>query len=299
MKKIVIVAAFAAVVTAGFNSCGNGTPKADLKNDIDTISYAVGVAQSQGLKDYLVRGLGVDTAYIDEFIKGLNDGANTGDDKKKAAYYAGIQIGQQISNQLVKGLNYELFGEDSTQTISMKNLMAGFVSGVTGKAGIMTVEQAQMIAQTKVQEVKAKNIEKTYGANRKAGEDYIAKYAKKAGVKAIEKAAGDKGGTIYYTVVKEGTGAIPADTASVEVLYEGKTVDGKVFDSTEKHGGKPVTLNLNQVIPGWKEAISHMPVGSVWEVVIPQDKAYGNAEQREIKPFSTLIFKIELVGIKK
>jgi FKBP-type peptidyl-prolyl cis-trans isomerase FklB len=181
----------------------------------------------------------------------------------------------------------------------MKNLMAGFVSGVTGKAGIMTVEQAQMIAQTKVQEVKAKNIEKTYGANRKAGEDYIAKYAKKAGVKAIEKAPGDNGGTIYYTVVKEGTGAIPADTASVEVLYEGKTVDGKVFDSTEKHGGKPVTLNLNQVIPGWKEAISHMPVGSVWEVVIPQDKAYGNAEQREIKPFSTLIFKIELVGIKK
>ena len=85
MKKIVIVAAFAAVVTAGFNSCGNGTPKADLKNDIDTISYAVGVAQSQGLKDYLVRGLGVDTAYIDEFIKGLNDGANTGDDKKKAS----------------------------------------------------------------------------------------------------------------------------------------------------------------------------------------------------------------------
>ena len=62
----------AAMVAAVFVSCGNSTPKADLKNDVDTLSYAIGMAQTQGLKDYLVRNLGVDTAYMDEFFKGLN-----------------------------------------------------------------------------------------------------------------------------------------------------------------------------------------------------------------------------------
>ena len=116
MKKLTILAA-TAIAAVTFSACGNSTPKADLKNDIDTLSYALGYSQTQGLRDYLSKGLNVDTAYIDEFVKGLNDGANAGDDKKKAAYYAGVQIGQQISNQMVKGINHELFGEDSTKTI--------------------------------------------------------------------------------------------------------------------------------------------------------------------------------------
>ena len=96
-----------ACVAATFVACGNSTPKADLKNDVDTMSYAMGMSQTQGLKEFMVERMGVDTAYMDDFIKGLNDGANAGDDKKKAAYYAGIQIGQQISNQMVKGINHE------------------------------------------------------------------------------------------------------------------------------------------------------------------------------------------------
>ncbi|HRN16630.1 MAG TPA: FKBP-type peptidyl-prolyl cis-trans isomerase, partial [Xylanibacter oryzae] len=88
MKKLSIVAVMA-IAAAAFTSCGNSTPKADLKNDVDSMSYAIGMAQTQGLKEYLVGRLGVDTTYMDEFIKGLNEGANAGDDKKKAAYYAG------------------------------------------------------------------------------------------------------------------------------------------------------------------------------------------------------------------
>ena len=103
MKKLSFV--FAAVIAAVIASCGNGTPKADLKNDVDTLSYAIGLAQTQGLKEYLTQRLGVDSAYLNEFVKGLNDGANAGDDKKKNAYYAGIQIGQQISQQMVKAHN--------------------------------------------------------------------------------------------------------------------------------------------------------------------------------------------------
>ena len=85
------------------------------------MSYAMGYSQTQGLKEFMVGRMNVDTTW-DEFVKGVNDGANAGDDKKKTAYYAGIQIGQQISNMMIKGIQQrEVFGDDSTKTISMKN----------------------------------------------------------------------------------------------------------------------------------------------------------------------------------
>lgn len=280
-----------AIAAATITSCGNSTPKANLKNDVDTLSYAFGMAQTDGLKDYLVRQ-GVDTTYIKEFIKGLNEGANAGDNKKKTAYYAGIQIGQMISTQWVKGLNYQIFGEDSTQTVSLKNIMAGFVSGATGKKGLMTMDQAQMLFQTKQQQVKAKAMEEQYGENKKAGEKFLAENAKKEGVKTLPSG-------VQYKVIKEGKGAIPADTSLVKVHYEGRTIDGTVFDSSKKHGDKPVTFRANQVIKGWTDALVHMPAGSEWEVYIPQELAYGERAQKDFKPFSALIFKIELVSVNE
>ena len=289
MRKFTF-AALAAVATVTFFSCGSGTPKANLKSDIDTISYAIGMAQTQGLKDYLVTRLGVDTAYMDEFIKGLNEGANAGDDKKKAAYYAGIQIGQQISNQMVKGINHELFGTDSTKTISLKNFMAGFISGTTGKGGLMTIDSAQVLANKMMQSIKEKTMQDEFGDNKVAGEKFLAENAKKEGVKTLE-------GGVQYKVIKEGSGAIPADTSIVKVQYEGRTIDGKVFDSSYQRK-EPAEFRCNQVIKGWTEVLTHMPAGSVWEVYIPQDKAYGARQQGDdIKPFSVLIFKIELLEV--
>ena len=278
-----------AFAAATFVSCGNSTPKADLKDEVDTLSYAMGMAQTQGLKEYLSDRLQIDTAYMDDFIKGLNDGANAGDDKKKAAYYAGIQIGQQISSQMVKGINHEVFGGDSTKTISLKNFMAGFVSGTTGKKGLMTIEQAGRIAQEKMVSIKAKAMEKQYGPNKVAGEKFLAANKKKPGVVTLPSG-------VQYKVIKEGNGPMPKDTSMVKVQYEGKTIDGNVFDSSYKRG-EPVSLRANQVIKGWTEALVHMPVGSVWEVYIPQNLAYGEREQGQIKPFSVLIFKIELVSL--
>ena len=289
MKKLMYVAAMA-IVAAGFTACGNSAPKASLKSDVDTMSYAIGLAQTQGLKEYLVGSLGVDTAYMAEFIKGLNEGANAGDDKKKAAYYAGIQIGQQISNQMVKGINHELFGDDSTKSISLKNFMAGFVAGTIGKGGLMTVDSASQVAQEMMRTIKAKNMEKEFGGNKKAGEKFLAENAKKEGVKVLPSG-------VQYKVLKEGTGAVPADTSRVKVHYEGKTLDGKVFDSSYKRG-QPADFRANQVIKGWTDALTHMPAGSTWEVYIPQELAYGERQQgADIKPFSVLIFKIELLEV--
>jgi FKBP-type peptidyl-prolyl cis-trans isomerase FklB len=286
MKKLMFVAAMA-MSAAIFTGCGNSTPKANLKTDVDTLSYVFGMARTQGLKEYLSQ-TGVDTTYMADFIKGLNEGANSGDDKKKAAYYSGIQIGQQIANQWVSGMNRELFGDDSTKTISLKNLMAGFISGIKNN-GLMTVDSAQTVAQVMMQAIKAKELEKTYGGNKEAGEKFLAANAKKDGVKTLPSG-------VQYKVIKEGNGAIPADTSLVKVHYEGKTVEGKVLDSSYERG-EPINLRCNQTIKGWTDAMVHMPAGSVWEVYIPQDLAYGEREQGDIKPFSALIFKIELIEV--
>ena len=277
-----------ALAAATFVGCGNSTPKANLKTDIDTMSYALGLSQTQGLRDYIVMRLGVDTAYIDEFIRGLNDGVNAGDDKKKTAYYAGIQIGQQVGGMMIKGINHEVFGEDSTKTISMKNYMAAFITGVKGEEGLMTLDQAAYTAQRLMQEIKAKSMEEQYGDNKKAGEKFLAENKKKAGVVTLPSG-------VQYKVIKEGKGEMPKDTSLVEVNYEGRTLEGKVFDSSYKRK-ESVKMRANQVIKGWTEALTHMPEGSVWEVYIPQELAYGPRQQgADIKPFSVLIFKIELI----
>lgn len=289
MKKFTFVAAMAIAAASIVASCGNSTSsKPNLKNDVDTLSYAMGMAQTQGLKQYLAQ-MEIDTTYMDAFIKGLNEGANAGDDKKKAAYYMGIQIGQQISNRMVKGINHELFGEDSTKTISLKNFMAGFIQGVKDKKGLMTVEQAGQVAQMKMMSIKAKNMEEQYGPLKKKGEAWMAANAKKPGVKTLPSG-------VQYKVIKEGAGQMPKDTSVVKVNYEGRLIDGTVFDSSYKNG-QPVTLRANQVIKGWTEALVHMPAGSVWEVYIPQELAYGDREQGQIKPYSPLVFKIELISV--
>lgn len=285
-----ILAAMAVVATTMI-SCDGGTPKANLKSDVDSVSYAIGMAQTNGLKDYLVMQLGVDTAYMGEFIKGLNDGANAGDSKQKAAYYAGIQIGQQIANQMVKGINYQLFGKDSTQTISMKNFMAGFVSGTTGKKGLMTMDEANENAQRLMQQIKARETEKIYGENKRAGEEFLAANAKKEGVVTLPSG-------VQYKIIKEGTGKVAADSSTVTMHYEGRLINDSVFDSSYKRN-EPYTVRCDRNIKGFTEALTHMPAGSVWEVYIPQELAYGERQAGAmIEPFSALIFKIELLEVK-
>lgn len=280
-----------AIAAATFSACGNSSaPKADLKTDLDSMSYAIGYLQSQYVRQAIEQGQVVDTTYMDEFVKGINEGANAGDDKKRAAYIMGLQVGQQISSQLVKGVNREVFGDDSTKTISLKNLLAGFISGATGKKGLMTQENANQIAQSKMEAIKAKTMQKQYGPNKAAGEKFLADNKKKAGVVTLPSG-------LQYKVIKEGKGAIPTDTTTVKVQYEGRTIDGKVFESSYKNGQGPMTMQPRQMIPGWTEALTHMPEGSVWEVYIPQNLAYKDRQAGQIKPYSALIFKIELVKV--
>ena len=285
--------AIMATAALTFSACGNSSaPRADLKTDIDSMSYAIGLLQSQYVRQAIQQGQVIDTTYIDDFVKGINEGVNAGDDKKKAAYIMGLQVGQQLSTQLVKGVNQQVFGDDSTKTISLKNLLAGFITGATGKTGLMTPEIANQVAQSKMEQIKSATMTKQYGANKVAGEKWLAANKKKPGVVTLPSG-------LQYKVIKEGKGAIPADTTTVQVQYEGRTIDGKVFESSYKNGNGPVSMVPAQMIPGWTQALTRMPEGSIWEVYIPQQLAYKERQAGNIKPFSTLIFKIELVKVGK
>ena len=261
---------------------------------IDSLSYRMGMAQTQGLKDYLSKQLKIDVNYMDDFVKGLKEGVAESS-QAKAAYYAGTQIGQQILRQMMPGLNKELFGAESTKSISLDQFMAGFISGVTGKDGKMTVDSANQVARRLMEQVKNDALMEQYGDNKKAGEDFIAAQAKlakkkKSGITVLPS------GLIYKVLVK-GNGPVAKETDKVKVKYEGRLIDGTVFDSTEKHGGEPATFSPSQVIKGWTEALTLMPVGSKWQLYIPQELAYGNRDAGQIKPFSALIFDVEVLEI--
>lgn len=262
---------------------------------IDSLSYSMGMAQTQGLKDYLSKQMKIDVNLTDDFVKGLKEGVNAGENKQKAAYYAGLQIGQQIANQMKPGINKELFGDDSSKSISMDQFMAGFVSGYTGKDGLMSMDDATKAAQRLMEEVKNEALLEKYGDNKKAGEDFMAAQAKLAKKKKSGITVLPSG--LMYKVLVKGNGPVATATDKVKVKYEGRLIDGTVFDSTEKHGGEPATFAPNQVIKGWTEALTLMPVGSKWQLYIPQELAYGNRDAGQIKPFSALIFDVEVLEI--
>ena len=279
-----------ALAAISFASCTAQAPKAEFKNEIDSLSYMFGVANTQGLDYYISGQLGVDTTYMADFIAGVVAGVSQ-NTPKDVAYNAGLQIGQQITGRIIEGINNQLFAGDSTQALNQDNFIAGFVSALKKKPGMVTPEEASAYVQTHADAIKAKALEAKYGENKAAGEKFLAENAKKEGVKTTESG-------LQYKVIKEGKGAIPTETSTVKVHYKGTLVDGTEFDSSYNRN-EPTSFRANQVIKGWTEALTMMPVGSKWELYIPQELAYGARETGDIKPFSTLIFDVELLEIEK
>ena len=286
MKKIVLFAAIAAAV--GFASCTAQAPKANLKNEVDTLSYMMGVNNTQGLNDFLVGRMGVDLNDMDAFLEGFIE-ASTKTTKKDKAYMAGLQIGQQVSVDMFDGINQQIFGNDSVQSLSKADFLAGFIAAVKGNAAF-SLDSARVYVEKHADAIKAKALESRYGENKAAGEAFLAENAKKEGVVTTESG-------LQYKVIKEGKGEVPTATSTVKVNYKGTLIDGTEFDSSYKRN-EPTTFRANQVIKGWTEALTMMPVGSKWELYIPQELAYGARETGgSIKPFSALIFEVELLEV--
>ena len=261
-----------------------------LTTEDDSLAYLFGVAQSHGLQQYATAQLGVDEEHMAQFVSGILDNASIDPaDKAKTAYNAGGQIGNQII-QMSQNLSKEYYANEPGKSIDASIVANGIVAGLLGQ-GDVTPESASQTFQQKLIARQAANKEALYGPNRIAGEKFLEENKGKEGVQTT--ASG-----LQYKVITMGTGEKPTATQKVKVDYEGRLIDGTVFDSSYQRG-QATTFQVNQVIKGWTEALQLMPVGSKWELYIPYQLAYGDRETgKDIKPYSALIFTVELHGIE-
>jgi len=197
-----------------------------------------------------------------------------------AAYAIGIDIG----NNIKKNLPTAPGGKDLDQKI----ILAAFTSALNGDSSQIAGTKVSGVTQSYF--MKAQQVEGSKASE--AGKKFLADNGKRSGVTTTKSG-------LQYEILKDGKGPKPAATDTVVVHYHGTTIEGKVFDSSVNRG-KPATFPVNQVIPGWTEALQLMPVGSKWKLVIPSDLAYGpRGAGADIKPNSVLVFEVELLEIKK
>lgn len=255
---------------------------------IDDFSYAMGIAQTRGLKSYLKNNLNVDTINnIGDFVRGLKEMETKFKDEPMKAYAAGLMIGQQVYGQMVKGINKQITGKDTT-FLNESLFNKGFLDAIQGNTTKITTDSAGALVQTQMEAYHNQQMETQYGQNRKDGQDFLAQNGKLKDVKTLPSG-------VQYKVIKAGTGAKPTAAATVKVNYEGRLIDGTVFDTNK--GKDPFQFSVSHVIKGWQDALLNMPVGSHWEIYVPQELAYGARETGKIKPFSALIFDVELLEI--
>jgi FKBP-type peptidyl-prolyl cis-trans isomerase FklB len=169
-----------------------------------------------------------------------------------------------------------------------------FIDAYTGKEPSLSVGEMQQVIrqfQEAMQEKKETESQAAGQVNLEKGQAFLRENKTREGV--VETASG-----LQYRVIQEGTGKKPKATDTVETHYEGKTIDGEVFDSSYRRG-TTATFPLNGVIRGWTEALQLMGTGSKWELFIPPGLAYGKqGSSNVIGPNSTLIFTVELISIK-
>jgi FKBP-type peptidyl-prolyl cis-trans isomerase FklB len=256
----------------------------------DSVSYAAGVNATEGLLPFLQQQMHVDTAYMDDFIRGLNEALAMKDDPRQTAFRAGQNIAEQLQQRMLPGMKRDF--TDTPDSLSENLFFQGFLHALRGDTAHFSSTQASSkYFQMKQKQNREAKTERLYGDNRRQGEQFLADNAKKEGVVTLPSG-------LQYKVLTQGTGPTPKATDKVQVHYEGRLVDGTVFDASKKHGDKPATFEANRVIKGWTEALTLMPVGSKWQLYIPYNLAYGERDMGNIKPFSALIFDVELIGIE-
>lgn len=297
MKKLILLA-LVFVASASFNvamadkkKTKNETPKqetktaATLKSASDSISYAAGKAATQGLIPFLQQQYQVDTAYMADFIQGFKEAQTKVNDPKYTAYMAGTQIAGMVQKRILPQAKSQF--EGAKDSIISSHFIEGFLASLSKDNSVYTDEVAQKLFETRMKTEK-EAAQKIY---KEQNEAWLENNKKKEGMQTT--ASG-----LQYKVLVAGTGEKPKATDEVVVKYEGRLIDGTVFDSSYKRNPQTSTFRCDQVIKGWTEALTMMPVGSKWEVCIPQSLGYGERQAGQIKPYSTLIFTVELVEIK-
>ncbi len=261
MKNFILGLAAVAVIAV---SCTQQTPsvkKVELKNETDSISYALGYLNAAGM--------------VQQF-KGPFDSI---DSKAMANAYVNAEFSKQTKDGL--GRSFDNIKWDIVKTGFMNTLVGekdGAFNETTANAFLQAAFQAGK------DRIKNKNI--------KDAEKFLAENGKKENIMTTESG-------LQYEVLKEGKGRKPTTSDKVKVHYHGTLLDGTVFDSSVDRG-EPASFGVTQVIKGWTEALQLMPVGSKYKLYIPGDLAYGERGSGEkIGPMQLLVFEVELIEIEK
>lgn len=246
-----------------------------------TFSYAMGVAQGESLKQYLTSQMGVDTAYVKYAIEAMTTSVSEEDRKRIEATAAGLRIAE-MNRRNLPFINKQACGKEDSTFVNIAEFERGLSEAALGVAALSQDSAMKTVEQ------QFKHQQASY---KKENLDWLEANKKLKGVKTLPSG-------LQYRVLTEGNGPVATDSSEVEVHYEGKLIDGTVFDSSYKRG-QPATFRPNQVIKGWTEALTLMPEGSVWELYIPASLGYGEqGSGRSIPGNSTLIFKVEALKVK-
>lgn len=295
MKKILLLSVlFLSVASVSMAALGKEKDKKQkaqttvkpLLTPQDSLSYAAGLAATNGLMPFLQQEYEMNPAQIAEFVAGFQEALKQIDSPQFKARHAGAAIARMVKNRILPQTTNDFKG--TPNAIDAEIFNRGFLAGVQNDTSVYSVEKASELFQERRTQVK-KEKESAYIA---ANTAWLKQNATQPGVKTT--ASG-----LQYKVITEGKGEIPQKDDKVTVKYEGKTIDGNVFDSSYKRNPQTTSFRCNQVIKGWTEALTMMPVGSKWEIYIPQELAYGERQAGQIQPYSTLIFTVELISIEK
>ena len=257
-----------------------------LLSKSDSLSYAAGMTYTTGLIDYVGKQFGVDSTSMGAFVAGLREGIKRSNDKQFMAHSAGVQIAQLLETRMYPGVANEV--KNTPWTLDSITFNRGFIDAVLNDTTVMQVVDAKKFYEKTMTDEKHRQED----AYKKENVDWLAENAKKEGVVTLPSG-------LQYKVLTAGTGEVATKDDNVTVRYEGKTIDGNIFDSSYKRNPDTSTFRPDQVIKGWTEALTSMPAGSTWMLYIPQELAYGSRAAGQIKPYSTLIFKVELVKIDR
>ena len=250
--------------------------------DGKTFSYALGVAQGQSLKQFLIQREGVDSAHVQDAIEGMNANISESERKQREAYAAGLRIGDMNRRNLTM-FNKQAVGKEDSAYTDITEFHRGLSAAALGQPTSLTPDSAMKVVEQQInyQQELWKRTNTAWLDNNK----------KLKGVKTLPSG-------LQYSVLTQGNGPVATDSTEVEVHYEGSLIDGSVFDSSYKRN-QPATFRPNQVIKGWKEALTMMPEGSVWNLYIPAELGYGErGSGQNIPGNSTLIFKVEIIKVK-
>ncbi len=257
----------------------DSVPAQLTKEILDSLNIAYGVMQGSNY------AYNLNDSNRAEYIKNFNKGRDITKSTERFEYLGFTMASGGYQMFMDKGLL-----NDTAITLKRDILLAGINAGALGVTDQFSPESARDYLRAIVDKRRAIQNEELFGAWKKENEEFLAKTAQDPKVKAT-------GSGLLYEVIKEGKGAKPTAQDMVKVHYHGTLIDGTVFDSSVERK-EPVEFGLNQVIKGWTEGLQLMPKGSKYKFYIPQELAYGAQQAGEtIKPYSALIFEIELLDI--